>query len=54
VDSADHARRVDAVRAWLGEEGFATAWAEGQAMSLHEAVALALEDDTSLESSDSR
>jgi hypothetical protein len=42
---------VAAVRACLGEEGFAAAWAEGQARSLHAVVALAMEDDSSRESS---
>jgi hypothetical protein len=34
---------VQAMRAALGEEAFAAAWAEGRAMPLEEAVALALE-----------
>jgi hypothetical protein len=47
ADRAGYERRVAAVRACLGEEGFAAAWAEGQTMTLHEAVALALKGDVS-------
>lgn len=43
VDVDDYERELALVRAELGEEAFAAAWAEGQAMSLEEAVALALE-----------
>jgi predicted ATPase len=35
---------VAAVRAQLGEEAFAAAWAEGRAMSMEQAIAYALED----------
>jgi hypothetical protein len=35
------------MRAALGEEVFAAAWAEGQALSCEEAAAAALEDDAS-------
>jgi hypothetical protein len=43
ADRADHERRVAAVRACLGEEGFAASWAEGRAMGLEEAIASALQ-----------
>jgi tetratricopeptide (TPR) repeat protein len=39
---ADSERSVATARAALGEEAFATAWAEGRALSLEEAVAFAL------------
>jgi hypothetical protein len=42
VDRDDHERAVALAHARLGEETFAAAWAEGQAMSLEEAVAYAL------------
>jgi hypothetical protein len=35
---------VSAVRAALGEEAFAAAWAAGRVMSLEQTVALALEE----------
>jgi hypothetical protein len=38
-------RDLGATRAALGEEAFAAAWAEGQALSLEEAVAYALQDE---------
>jgi UDP-N-acetylmuramyl pentapeptide synthase len=37
--------RVAAVRAALGEEAFAAAWAEGQAMTREQAIAYALEEE---------
>lgn len=37
-------RQEAAIRAALGEDGFAAAWAEGRALSLEEAVGSALED----------
>jgi len=40
---ADVERRVAAVRATLGEEAFAAAWAKGRAMCLEEAVTFALQ-----------
>jgi len=42
---AGHAQMVQAIRATLGEEALARAWAEGWALSLEEAVALALTED---------
>jgi predicted ATPase/transcriptional regulator with XRE-family HTH domain len=44
-ERADHDRAMLAMRAVLGEVGFAAAWAEGRALPLDAAVALALEDD---------
>jgi hypothetical protein len=41
---AGHEQAVRAMRAALGEEAFAAAWAEGRALSPEDAVALALED----------
>jgi tetratricopeptide (TPR) repeat protein len=45
VERPDVERCVAAARAALGEAEFAAAWAEGRAMSLEEAVALALAED---------
>jgi predicted ATPase/class 3 adenylate cyclase len=42
---ADYERRVSTIRAALGEEAFAAAWEAGRAMSLEEAVRVALEDE---------
>jgi tetratricopeptide (TPR) repeat protein len=42
-DRADHHRAMQAMRAALGEEAFTAAWAEGRALSLEQAIALALE-----------
>lgn len=42
--SAEHHRRLDAVRDALGQEAFSRAWAEGEAMTLEEAIAHALEE----------
>jgi tetratricopeptide (TPR) repeat protein len=42
-------RNLAAARAQLDEATFATAWAEGQAMPLEEAIAYALEDDPTAE-----
>ena len=44
---AGHDQAVQAMRAALGDEALAAAWASGQALSLEEAVALALWDDAS-------
>jgi hypothetical protein len=40
---AIHERNAAAIRAQLGEDGFAAAWAEGRAMTLEQAIAYALE-----------
>jgi tetratricopeptide (TPR) repeat protein len=40
--TADYSRRLQFVREALGEAGFATAWAEGRAMTLEQAVDAAL------------
>jgi predicted ATPase/class 3 adenylate cyclase len=42
---ADYELAAAATRSVIGEEGFAAAWSEGQAMTLEEAVAYALEED---------
>jgi hypothetical protein len=54
IDRADREQQVAALRRSLGEEAFAAAWAAGQAMSLHEAVAFALEEDIPRESREHR
>jgi non-specific serine/threonine protein kinase len=41
---AGHDSVIQVIRAALGEEAFAPAWAEGRALPLNEAVALALDD----------
>jgi non-specific serine/threonine protein kinase len=41
---ADHDQAVLAMRAALGEQAFAAAWAEGRSLSLEEAIACALQD----------
>jgi tetratricopeptide (TPR) repeat protein len=43
-ERADHDQAVSTARAALGEEGFAKAWAEGQALTLEKAVAYALRE----------
>jgi tetratricopeptide (TPR) repeat protein len=45
-ERADHERAIATMRAVLGEDAFAAAWAAGRALPLEEAVALALEDRT--------
>jgi predicted ATPase/DNA-binding CsgD family transcriptional regulator len=42
-ERADHDRTVEMVRGALGEKAFAAEWARGQAVTLEEALALALE-----------
>jgi predicted ATPase/DNA-binding SARP family transcriptional activator len=44
-DRADHERCMTVARAALGEAAFAAAWAEGQALSLDQACALALAEE---------
>jgi predicted ATPase/Tfp pilus assembly protein PilF/transcriptional regulator with XRE-family HTH domain len=44
-ERGSHDQAVQAMRAALGEEGFAAAWAAGRALPLEEAIALALEGD---------
>jgi tetratricopeptide (TPR) repeat protein len=44
ADRADYERRVAAVRACLGEAGFAAAWEEGRARSIEQTIDLALEE----------
>lgn len=46
LDLATYDHLTSAVRAALGEACFAVAWAEGQAMTLEQAVAIALEETT--------
>lgn len=41
---AEHERTVNSARAQLGEAAFATAWAEGGAMTMEQAIAYALEE----------
>jgi len=43
-DRADYERDLDAVRAALGEEAFAAAWATGKTLSLEQAIADAYEE----------
>jgi non-specific serine/threonine protein kinase len=45
-EQADHDALVQAVRAALGEEAFRIAWAAGQALSMEEAISLALADES--------
>jgi hypothetical protein len=47
ADRADYQGSVEAVRAALGEKAFASAWAEGQAMPLEQAIEYALEEEPS-------
>jgi tetratricopeptide (TPR) repeat protein len=42
---AGHDQAVQAMRVALGEEAFAAAWAAGRALSMEEAIELALQDD---------
>jgi non-specific serine/threonine protein kinase len=45
VQQAGHDQAVQAMRATLGEEAFAAAWAVGRALPLEAAIAMALEAD---------
>jgi hypothetical protein len=44
ADRAEHDRSVTAAHTALGKAAFASAWAEGRAMPLEEAVRVALEE----------
>lgn len=44
IDQEDYEREVTLARIELGEEAFAATWAEGQAMTLEQAIAYALEE----------
>jgi hypothetical protein len=44
IDQALRDRHIAALRAAMGEQSFAAAWAEGRAMSLDQAVRVALEE----------
>jgi hypothetical protein len=44
-DRAENERYVMATRATLGAEAFAAAWAEGETMTLEQAIAFVLEED---------
>jgi predicted ATPase len=44
ADPAEYEHAVTTAHAALGEEGFVAAWAQGRAMSLHQATAYALEE----------
>jgi hypothetical protein len=44
VEQEAHRRRLSRVRALLGEEAFAAAWAEGRAMTVEQAMADALNE----------
>src|SRR6185437_5432716 len=45
-ERGDHDRAIAALRAVLGEAAFAAAWAEGRALPLDEAIALALAESS--------
>jgi tetratricopeptide (TPR) repeat protein len=47
-DKTTYERNVATTRAQLGEERFRTAWGEGQAMTLEQAIAYALSDEDAL------
>jgi hypothetical protein len=48
AERAEHHRSAAAVRTVLGEAAFTAAWAEGRAMSLDDAIAAALEGETTV------
>lgn len=43
TERVERERQIEAVRALLDETAFAEAWAEGQAMTLEQAIAYAIE-----------
>jgi tetratricopeptide (TPR) repeat protein len=45
VDQAEHYEAITIARNRLGEEAFTTAWQEGRAMNMEQAIRSALEDD---------
>jgi tetratricopeptide (TPR) repeat protein len=45
-ERAEHDQAIVSARAALGEEAFAAAWAEGRVMTMEQAIAYALEDQT--------
>ena len=45
IDQSGHADEIAEVRAQLGDDAFAEAWAEGRAMTLDEVLAYARRDD---------
>ena len=45
IDFPDPGRKVDELQALLGDEAFSKAWAQGEAMSLEEALVYAMEED---------
>ena len=46
TERAKHDQAIAATRAALGEEGFTTAWVEGRALTMEQAIAYALEDSS--------
>jgi predicted ATPase/DNA-binding SARP family transcriptional activator/Tfp pilus assembly protein PilF len=49
IEFPDPARNVDELQTLLGDKAFGEAWAQGEAMSLEEALAYAVEDGAELE-----
>ena len=48
IDRPHHDHALGTMRAALGEQGFAAAWVEGQALGMKEAIAVALADQDEL------